>query len=268
MRDHINFEALVEVARLGIRRASVFMGLGVNAEASADVRRVDLSGETKLRIVADPDAALLVEYKREFKNWVIANALREVHEGFTEYLEQLHQACLTIGFRANPFTPDQCDGFHKKFHRAGFPDKFKTLTERFDVSTVHETSLRSINDVRNCWTHRRGVVSQADLNDGSQLTLTWRALDIYIGSKDRLPLHTRDIPPGGVIVENAWVEAKLSDRKRSFKVGQTVELSPLELAEICFSANEAATELATGAVNYARRIGIQGHARPKESDDG
>ncbi|MCX5920315.1 MAG: hypothetical protein NTW61_03170, partial [Candidatus Melainabacteria bacterium] len=97
----IDFETLLEYARIGIRRASIFMGFGVHAAASSAIRNFDLSKETKLRIVPDTnDETLLGEYKHEFRSWVIVNGLREIHESFTEYLEKLNQACLTIGWVA------------------------------------------------------------------------------------------------------------------------------------------------------------------------
>ena len=122
----IDFENLLEFARLGIRRGSIFMGFGVEAAKNPLIRKFDLSEHTKLKYVESTnDDILLNEYKDEFKCWVISNALRELHEGFAEYLEKLNQACLTLGWVAGDFSPEVCDRHQKKFMRDGFPEKFE-----------------------------------------------------------------------------------------------------------------------------------------------
>lgn len=259
----IDFETLLEYARIGIRRASIFMGFGVHAAASPAIRNFDLSKETKLRVVADTnDDKLLGEYKSEFRSWVIVNGLREIHEAFTEYLEKLNQACLTIGWVAGEFTPEACDGQHKKFHRGGLPDKFEILRKRFGVITQHEDGLNSLNDARNCFTHRRGIVGPDDFNHEDQLRLRWRTLDIYFIPAGGRPVLTRDIPEGGLPMPGGFIESKYVERICSFSKGEILELSPLQLAEICYFADEAAVELANSAVEYARRKGIPINERP------
>lgn len=253
----IDFETLLEYARTGIRRASIFMGLGVHAATSPAIRNFDLSRETKLRVVADTsDDKLLGEYKSEFRSWVIVNGLREIHEAFTEYLEKLNQACLTIGWVAGEFTPEACDRHHKNFHRKGLPDKFEILRKSFGVITQHEDGVNSLNDARNCFTHRRGIVGPDDFNHEDQLRLRWRTLDIYFIPAGGQPVLNRHIPEGGLPMPGGFIESKYVERICSFSKGEILELSPLQLAEICYFADDAAVELANSAVEYARRKGI------------
>lgn len=262
----IDFENVLEYARFGIRRASLFMGFAVRMAENPTVRDFDLTHQTKLRVLATTeDETVIGEYKHEFRSWVIANALRELHESFTEYLEKVYQACLTFEWVLGAKTPTECDRLLGKFKRAGFPEKLEGLREQFAVATQHEGGWVSLNAARNCFTHRRGIVEPADFNDGSSLRLSWRALDIYVIPADGKPILNRHIPVGGVPMEGAFLESKYVDRVASFTKGQIIELDALQLAEICFFAEEAAVELAAAAVERARARGINIAERPRPS---
>lgn len=129
--------------------------------------------------------------------------------------------------------------------------------------TEHEEGLVSLNAVRNCLTHRRGIVSVEDLNQGNQLRLSWRALEVYFVPKQGAPILNRDIPKDGLSPDGGFIESKYVERCCSFKFGEPVSLSQLQLAEICFFADEAAVDLANSAVEYARRRGIEIRGRPE-----
>ena len=266
MQD-VDFEEVLEFARLGIRRASLFMGFAVNMANNPDVRDYDLSHQTKYRVLPETDDEnVLAEYKHEFRTWVIANALREIHESLIEYLEKVNQACLTFEWVVREKTSEDCDRFQKKFHNAGFQDKFHILRRQFNVTTQHENGWLSVNAARNCLTHRRGVVGCDDVNEGGHLRLRWRALEIYFIPAGGAPVFNRDIPPSGLQMQGGALDSKYVDRSCSFEKGQLVELSPLQLAEICAFADEAAVELANSAVEFARNKGISISERPVDSD--
>jgi len=264
----IDFTKIIEVASIAIRRSSIFMGLGVNAAESDNLRDYDLSAETKLRVVPQTnDQETLSTYKAEFRAWIIANGLRELHEGFTDFLERLHDACLTLGLSVGAFTPEQCDKLHKSFHRDGFPDKFEMLRKRFRVGTEHEPSLLSINAARNCFTHRRGRVGQKDLTDGQALVLTWKSIDFYITPTGQEPILTDNICPSGLPTpDGGEIEARPVVRELKFLPNSYIEFTPRHLADLCFAASEAANQLAASAVEYARGLGVKIN-EPGQSDE-
>lgn len=265
----IDFEKVLEFFRLGARRASLFMGFAVNMANDPNVRSYDLSHLTKHRILPETgDEKELEEYKHEFRTWVIVNALRELHESFVEYLEQVNQACLTFEWVVHEKTPEECDRLQNKFHNAGFPDKFSILRRQFTVTTQHEPGWLSLNAARNCFTHRRGIVGSEDLTEGDYLQLRWRALEIYFIPAEGAPVLNHDIPPGGLPMQGGALESRYVDRLCSFAKDQLVELSPLQLAEICAFADDAAHELANSAVEFARRKGIPVRQRPSGASDG
>lgn len=235
------------------------MGLGVNAAADPNQTNFDLSNETKIRLVPPADEPeILASYKTEFRSWVVSNGLRELLEGFVDFLEALHGDCLTLAWSKGEYMPDECDSQQKKFHKAGLQEKFKILNERFGISSTRGRHILSINAARNCYTHRRGKVGLADAKGGDVLTVTWESLDILIHRPGEEPVNVRDFPEDGLVTpDGCSLEAKKVVRILDFELGSYIEFSATNLAEFCFLVNETASELATGAVEYAKGIGIE-----------
>lgn len=263
----VDFDRTLERARLGFHRASIFMGFGVNAVADPAQKNFDLSQETKIRLVPPTDdPKILASYKSEFRSWIVSNGLRELLEGFVDFLEALHRDCLTLAWSKGRYTSDECDSLHSKFHKAGLPEKLRTLNECFGIGSARGNHILSINAARNCYTHRRGKVGPADVKDGDVLTVTWDGLDIFIHRPGQAPVNVRDVPGGGLPTpEGGSIEAKMAARMLEFKLGSYIEFSPTNLAEFCFFVNEAATEFAADAVEYAKKIGIEVRNRESES---
>jgi len=243
------------------------MGLGVNAAADPNQTNFDLSNETKIRLVPPTDdPEVLASYKSKFRSWVVSNGLRELLEGFVDFLEALHRDCLTLAWSKGKHTPDECDSLHSKFHKAGLPEKFKILSERFGISSTRSKHILLINAARNCYTHRRGKVGSADVKDNDVLTVTWESLDILIHRPGEDPVNVRDLPEGGLPTpDGGSIESKAVVRMLEFKLGSYIEFSATDLAELCFFVNETATEFAASAVEYAAGIGIEVRNRESES---
>lgn len=235
------------------------MGFGVNAAGNPNVSSFDLSRETKIRLVQPTEEPeVLASYKSEFRSWVVANGLRELLEGFVDFLEALHRDCLTLAWSKGHHSPEECDKLQNRFHRLGLPDKFKVLQERFSLSSRHTESILSVNKARNCYTHRRGCVGKADVGDDNVLVIFWEAMDILINRPGEDPVNIRDLPGGGLATpDGGTVEAEKVTRRLEFELGTYVEFSATDLAEVCFLANQASSELASCAVEFAESIGIE-----------
>ncbi|MEP4034912.1 hypothetical protein [Pseudophaeobacter sp.] len=96
MKNKINldFGAILEIALKGVRRSSVFMGLGVNAARDPENKDYQLSGITQIQLVPENVPKEAVEhFKKEFQIWIVAGALREATEAFALFLDELHRAC-------------------------------------------------------------------------------------------------------------------------------------------------------------------------------
>lgn len=73
----LDFDRIHEVALKGIRRAAVFMGLGVNAARDIGYRAYELTDLTQIQIVpSGANDQQVKQFKQEFEIWIIANGLR------------------------------------------------------------------------------------------------------------------------------------------------------------------------------------------------
>jgi hypothetical protein len=256
----IDFPRIEETVEIAIRRASIFMGFGINAVSDPAFKNYDLSKVTKLRVApAEVDAETLSTYKSEFSSWIVAGGLRELHEGFTHFLEQINFACLTLGWSVGKFAPQECENFHKSLHGDGFPDKFETLKKRFGIETEHEVGMVSINAARNCLTHRRGVVGRDDTKGNEHLRLSWKSIDIYLIPAGAEPVLTDDIgPEGHPTPPGSQIEFRAVDRELMFPLGGSITFTPKQLADLCYVASQAAHQLTLAAASYAESLGIEG----------
>ena len=100
MTSHtINFSHLKEISLLGIRRATVFLGLGLNAAKREDFSDYQLPGDVPIRFVSDNlPADKVMEFKDAFAKWIISCGLRELMETFAVYLDGIHRASVLSAF--------------------------------------------------------------------------------------------------------------------------------------------------------------------------
>jgi hypothetical protein len=82
-RIEINLDKILDVAIRGVRRAAIFMGLGVNAASDTEFTDYQLTHLTKIKIVPDVAPEVVTHFKDEFKIWIEANGFRELVEAFS-----------------------------------------------------------------------------------------------------------------------------------------------------------------------------------------
>lgn len=256
---HINFSEILEIAQRGVRRASIFMGFGVNAALDPSFKSYQLTHITQLQFIPDNVSdEKLRHFKQEFQIWIEAAGLRELTESFALFLDAVHQACLfiqTVQSKAAMGNREQKDA---SFRRKGSPKKLKLLAQQFDVMADHPDFLNSIVRARNCLTHRMGVVGTDDLYGEGELIVRWIGMDVYAVSPTGVRTDLFNIPEGGVILPDAGkVMLGFVERSRAFKLGDKLALSTRELAEICFYVQREAGKITGAATAFAKRMGVR-----------
>ncbi len=75
----VDIDDILDVALRGVRRASMFMGLGVNAALSEHVRDYQLTGVSPIQLLSSeiPEDQL-ANAKDEFKLWIEANGFHSL----------------------------------------------------------------------------------------------------------------------------------------------------------------------------------------------
>jgi hypothetical protein len=197
-KHHINIDLkqLSEIAHTGVRRAVLFMGIGLNAAHRDDFVDYELHklplapGQTSPLIDFFPSDLPLNrvrEFKRQFAIWITGCGLREVLEHYALFLDRIHNYSLLIYQIRGQL--DKLDPVREQriFNRKlGIPRKLDILRERFSIAPNDSESIAQMYRARNCLTHDFGVVSPKHCAGGTQFVLRWKAFDlIMIGNDTR-----------------------------------------------------------------------------------
>jgi len=256
----IDFDQMKDIAYRGVRRAAAFMGLGVNAARDHQFKKYQLSDLAMFRVITDDlDDKGITHIKDEFEKWVISNGLRELVESFGLFLDKVHTACLWMATNKKQLTNEDANKFGPAFEWKGVEEKLSTLRNRFGVSTDKEKYFTSINQARNCITHRKGRVGPEDLKGEKSFRLTWWGFDVYVErpNKERILLKPPFPKEGIFFKDGGSLLLQVNDRTIEYILGDTLNLSPNDLSEICLLVRLASDDITRSTHEYAKKIGIE-----------
>jgi hypothetical protein len=179
------------------------------------------------------------EAGQHFHTWALSNGLRDAIEGVSSFIESAHQVLSAWAFveRQNGDTllrysdwETSMDG--KAFHRFGLPDKLTHIQQEhgIDLDKDLQRHVLSVNTARNCLVHRRGIVSERDLNSQSdkKLTVEWRKLYTFLEDED----GEHEIVIGQPTKKESWLCVKMLDGKKIFSLGDQLKFTTQEFADI------------------------------------
>ncbi|SFB62768.1 hypothetical protein [Azotobacter beijerinckii] len=260
---HVDLDQVLDVALRGVRRASMFMGFGVNAALSPECKNYQLTDITKIQLLPNGiSTESLAEAKAEFRLWIEANGFRELIETFIAYLDAVHLACLKFSVGKGKMSSKQIAADQALFAGQGFPNKLNVLEQRFHLSSKQRNHLISLNGARNVFTHRLSIVQKRDLNAGGVMRVSWVGPSFYIqeSSGQRHPLSDV-VAQGKSFPEETSLVMQLQVRERLFKIGDRMEFSSIDLAEICLFISNEAKAISKSLVEHAKASGIEIHTK-------
>jgi hypothetical protein len=197
--------------------------------------------------------------EEQLDRWLVACGFRELIESCSRFLEGMRSVLSALQLVASGDESRVAEWFEQqsrarhRFHKYGLPDKMKLLCGQLGVehlSPLHQ-SLLSVNKVRNCLVHRKGLVSETHDGPGP-LTMTWLAVRLEQYEPDgNIPVNSEsDLPNGGVLLVST------SPRRREFAIGEMVSLNAREFNEVCFTAYAFGKMVVELAFTYADKVGI------------
>jgi hypothetical protein len=245
----------------GVRRACVFLGLGVKAARNPEFKDYQLQGLALFRVMPDalPDKTV-AHFKENFEEWVISCALRELTETLDVFLDQVHRVCLLMATNKGTVTPVDANKWGPAFERKGLDSKLSLLRRRFSVGTSREGYFKGIKQARNCIAHRGGIVGVEDVSEiDKKLHLQWWRIELLIKTPDGKEISLMPPFEDDVIVleDGGEVQARFSTNERVFDIGQKLSLGPNDLAEVCLLAKLASADILTGLIEYTKSLGIE-----------
>jgi hypothetical protein len=207
------------------------------------------------------------------RQWALKNAMRDAVEGAVNFIESAHLVLsiwkitgAAAGDGREVVVPVEdwrqaIEVAPSRFNRCTLPDKFKMLAEDHGVAVdpVLEAQLRSINQLRNCLVHRGGVVGTKDLDNGTEVfEVRWRTMEFLIDEGD----GPAPVEFGKTLEKGGNLCIRISDKSRTFQLGEAIELSEIEFAGMMFGLFAFGTDL----VQKVSAVGVAlGVVSPKPS---
>jgi len=258
----VDFGDILEVLNSGVRRSDVFMGIGLNSATSdpsishvlstkgagVQLVKTDLTDEEKKSVA------------HEFGKWIRANGFRELLETFSIYLLRLYDVIYNLHQAYG-------DGSKimdvRRFERLGICDQIDYLRKFISILDERVTILQSLNQARNCYAHRRGLVGDADLDaDTGTFDVSWLRLVYEVQEPDGtiIPeeeMFGRFLPKGGA------VRIRVELTKKSFAPGDELVLEKEDLKYICLCVHTIGHGLADETLKYALARGAEAIPAPE-----
>jgi hypothetical protein len=105
---NINLDSLLEIAQRGVRRASVFLALGVNSARDPRMDNYMFPKDVLIQVLHEGlDQKTVEHFKTEFEKWVILSGLRDLTETFSIYLNGVHKVGLLIAVKSGDMKPEE-----------------------------------------------------------------------------------------------------------------------------------------------------------------
>lgn len=226
----VDFDGIRAYLDVGVRRAALFADLGTRRLEGDPPTSASLAPLVRFQLI--PEALNDDEIKRfkdEYCTWILANALMELDSYWHRFLDKLWYA-LELGKHGN-FLPD---GFEPSSIHKGTNShaKLQKIAERLDLKDDDLSHFRTISNARNVLAHHAGIVPSEKAHHNNTLLVSWSRIDSSIVSADGSITPFPGAEPVVVFGESKMM-IQLVVAERIFAVGQRIELSSEEVAQIC-----------------------------------
>lgn len=252
---HINMDRIHEIALRGVRRTYVFLGLGLNAARRPDFREFHLESRMNLKLMPEEVTdANIDEFKDNFAVWVTSNGLRELVETFSVFLSEIYRVCLILDVVSGKFAAADLPKLKDQFDYNGIARQLDELRVGYDVSCDFSDHIQSLVRLRNCYTHRLGVVSSKDIGVDDLMVVKWRGMEIIIEQEEGDPIVIDGDFDEGIYVEKGGkIGVRVVDKIREFHTGEFAILDQNELKEICWTVLLASGSVKDSTIELFQR---------------
>ncbi len=260
---HLNLGGIPGRIQRVLRIAMCNVAIGLNAEETIRADTLAIPDVT-IHHQFDASTELSIEEAKEiWRRWVLINGFRDIAEALNGLLEEVQSVLgyweLALIQKSKTIRVEDWKEiiFHrsKQFHRRTMPQKIEFLNQQYSFM-LDETLIRqalTINAVRNCLTHRNGIVSLLDVDESGNLLLEWSALVLLatINGQEQevsLPYQAK---------EGTEIALTTRTKKKYFIVGQSVMVNTEEFTQLCWTLFLLANSSAKLLENYGKEHGFE-----------
>jgi len=250
----IVLQRILDIAAKGVRRSYAFMALGVNAASDPNFKQLHLTNALQVRMLPDDlDDKAVSNIKHNFRIWVTGCGLRELIESFSVFLDEVYKVLLFVKVSRGNLGVKEAAKKRKSFSFGGVEKKLEVLRSEYSIGLKHSKLLDSVNQARNCISHRRGVVGNEDCKGEGGLSVRWVGPSaLVIGSSGKkTPLTKRHY-----VEEDSEIAVQFIEKSLDFPLGKVVDIPAEELAEICLFIYFEARDIIQQSAERLKGLGI------------
>ena len=233
------------------------MGFGLNAADNPTLADFSLAKSAHIELIPKVHVSMVDHYRTEFARWIVTSGLREAIEAFALFLDGIHDACLVMSCGKGNMPTDNAAKEQHRFQYKGLREKLELLQERFGISCSDVDVLLGVNRCRNCLTHRGGRIGEEDCSDSGRLEIQWPGVELVAKAPDEETVHLFPLEQPTQFLSGATLTARLSRRSVTYYPGDIVNLTPTNVAEICWFITRVTNEITRSAEEYAQSLGIK-----------
>jgi hypothetical protein len=253
----LNLREIFDIASVGVRRASAFLSIALTHNETEDIEDFNLGQRMIYQFWPTP---LPPDMKSraidEFQHWIVGTCLRELDQYFSMFLDKCWWAIEVIDVAGNPLPENfEFDGKFEGFTNVG--KKYFRVCEKLDIA-VHEDSFASLSLVRNALAHGSGQVRTRDCNKDATLQVSWLAFELSIQDGDKKHVISRKPFDPISVKKGQIIEYGSKEVSKTFELGERIQLSLHDIAEICFFYHSCAGQIhdAMGSMAEAKQASI------------
>jgi hypothetical protein len=259
----LDLDQLARIMDVGIRRASAFLKLGIQIADIDMPEDMSLTGGVSFNFWPKELSKEVKEnIREEFRAWLIGSCLRELDQHLAIFLDRAWRIIELSELHGRRMQSSELIEFDKDFvDDTNTFRKFKALSDKIEIDLA-EDCHNSLSLARNSLTHGLGRVRSRDCNRDGSLEVLWISPQMVIQDGDReIVIRTEVFDSYQVAsLDGATISVHFVKHSKTFKLGDKIELSPHELAEICFFYKQQADVTRAGLFNYLKAKGLASDA--------
>ncbi len=186
--------------------------------------------------------------------WSLAQGLRDLVEGLEDILTAPFRLGIAARVGQGSLTPGDADALLRRFLTGGLIIKANFLRDELNIELPCRREFASLNDLRNCLAHRRGMVGPEDCRNQPGFTLRWLGFDVIFQGDDGTE---KPLVLGELIEQAGQIAIKFADRERTYLLGQRLELESHMLSELLFMFDQAGKTVIGQISGRLEQFGVQ-----------
>jgi hypothetical protein len=136
--------AVLEIARVGVRRAAAFIALGFRTANDETERSVRLEANAQIHFMPDPlTEKQSRDVRSSFAQWIVGNGLRALHQSLAAFIDEIFPALLVM--KAGGIVPADLALKIKPMQQdTNLGSKLQRLKEHIPTSPCHRPKSSSM----------------------------------------------------------------------------------------------------------------------------